>query len=388
MSRDDHDFNIKRGQTVRKVSDNSVWSYVEKWSNTTRTKRDDATSTTPVGDGVFTVPTDYWAFFSYGDHPFYNYRFKFGGVGTEYRAHGYASTYDPFPDWRFFGCNPNTFSPNVPLAVISEAERKALGHIAGNNWNIGQTLGELPETYGLIINTAHTLFAALNAARKGQWKKLAEVLKVQVIKQPAKTASALWLQYQYGWMPLMQEIYAACQLIESGLTGPEGFHVSSSAKRDISPPTLYSNLSGSVEGSFEHGCEVGYTFRVSNGTAYALDRLGVLDPVALAWELYPLSFVVDWFIPIGTFLESIVGPKGLEFVHGYRTTFTKVSAKAEWIPKGITQTGGSLLPTATRDITCMKRVRLLSFPMPVPTWDPQLNLSKVTSLVALFIALK
>lgn len=390
MPRDDHNFNVTVGQTVRKLPENWVWSHVNKYSNTTRTIRDDATSTEPVGSGIFTKPTDYWAFYSYGDHPFYNYIFRFSPTGPEYRAYGRASTYDPFPDWRFYGCNPVTFAPAVPTSLISKAESKAVGQVQGNNWNIGQTLGELPETVAMILETIKTVLAAYRACKKLQFREMARILKVSVVRKPAKTAAGLWIQYQYGWKPLLGDIYAACQLIESGLTGPEGFTVRAYAKRDIAPPTLYTNLIGSVEGTFEHGCEVGFTFRVSNGTAYALDRLGVLDPISLAWELFPLSFVVDWFIPIGNFLDSIIGPKGLDFVHGYRTTWTKVDAKARWYPKGniLSYPGVANIPTATRRITAMKRVSLVSFPMPVPSWDPQLNSSKIASIAALVIAMK
>ena len=33
--------------------------------------------------------------------------------------------------------------------------------------------------------------------------------------------------------------------------------------------------------------------------------LGLMDPLSVVWELIPYSFVVDWFIPIGTYLENL-----------------------------------------------------------------------------------
>jgi len=32
--------------------------------------------------------------------------------------------------------------------------------------------------------------------------------------------------------------------------------------------------------------------------------LGLVDPVQIAWEVVPYSFVVDWFLPIGTYLSA------------------------------------------------------------------------------------
>jgi hypothetical protein len=33
--------------------------------------------------------------------------------------------------------------------------------------------------------------------------------------------------------------------------------------------------------------------------------LGLLDPLSVAWEILPWSFVVDWFYPVGTFLDNL-----------------------------------------------------------------------------------
>jgi len=33
--------------------------------------------------------------------------------------------------------------------------------------------------------------------------------------------------------------------------------------------------------------------------------LGLYDPLSVAWELVPFSFVADWFIPIGTYLDNL-----------------------------------------------------------------------------------
>lgn len=36
-----------------------------------------------------------------------------------------------------------------------------------------------------------------------------------------------------------------------------------------------------------------------------LDRLGFHPDLATLWDIVPLSFVIDWFLPIGSFLESL-----------------------------------------------------------------------------------
>jgi hypothetical protein len=59
-----------------------------------------------------------------------------------------------------------------------------------------------------------------------------------------------------------------------------------------------------------------------------LDRLGLHPDIATTWDLVPLSFVVDWLLPIGSFLESLIGRgwvnnvlfEGWATVHYDRTT--------------------------------------------------------------------
>lgn len=37
----------------------------------------------------------------------------------------------------------------------------------------------------------------------------------------------------------------------------------------------------------------------------AARQLGLVDPATVVWELIPYSFVVDWFLPIGSYLENL-----------------------------------------------------------------------------------
>lgn len=47
----------------------------------------------------------------------------------------------------------------------------------------------------------------------------------------------------------------------------------------------------------------------------------MINPVGIAWELVPFSFAVDWFIPVGKFLNSYTDLAGVDLIRAY-TTFT------------------------------------------------------------------
>jgi hypothetical protein len=65
-------------------------------------------------------------------------------------------------------------------------------------------------------------------------------------------------------------------------------------------------------------------FRMDDPLAATLSQTGFTNPVSLAWELLPFSFVADWFIPIGDFLEALEAWKGMTFLGGSKTTFTRI----------------------------------------------------------------
>jgi hypothetical protein len=57
-------------------------------------------------------------------------------------------------------------------------------------------------------------------------------------------------------------------------------------------------------------------------------ELGLTNPVEVLWELVPFSFVIDWALPIGSFISQFDASLGWTFVDGsitraYRREATK-----------------------------------------------------------------
>jgi hypothetical protein len=51
----------------------------------------------------------------------------------------------------------------------------------------------------------------------------------------------------------------------------------------------------------------------------SLSALGITNPLLIAWEVVPYSFVVDWVLPVGTWLES------LDALLGYQSAWTSIT---------------------------------------------------------------
>lgn len=66
-----------------------------------------------------------------------------------------------------------------------------------------------------------------------------------------------------------------------------------------------------------------------------LSRIGLTNPAVLAWDVIPWSFVVNWVIPIGDWLESIDSTVGLDYLggtysRGVRLQDGKVAVTPAW----------------------------------------------------------
>lgn len=134
-----------------------------------------------------------------------------------------------------------------------------------------------------------------------------------VIK-PRNTADAA-LELLFGWKPLVQDVFnATYKVIQKA-----DFYKFVKVKRqtlfnyDTWPKAWDSSLTG---GSRCNGVmSVGLSARVliKNPNLWLLERAGLLNPAAVAWDAVPWSFVVNMFVNTGQLVNSITDYVGLEF---------------------------------------------------------------------------
>jgi hypothetical protein len=74
---------------------------------------------------------------------------------------------------------------------------------------------------------------------------------------------------------------------------------------------------------YRHSVRLQATLLLTNPNLGLASRMGLVNPLSIAWEVVPFSFVVDWFLPVGNFLEnltSLAGTVQLEAQAAYRKT--------------------------------------------------------------------
>lgn len=225
--------------------------------------------------------------------------------GAEGLIFGFANA----GNWR----SRDLFDANDQLALVGKLKES----MQGSDFNLAVFLGEGHQTLELIADTASRLHKAYQAVRKGQLLKAANVLVPGTTmrrgfppvsplrgKQLKNSLADYWLELQYGWLPLLGDAESAAQSLAHALNSPlqTSYRVSKTKKykstnvQDYGPGFMQTTENiQSLQRSL--------IARISEHPS-ALAQLGLLNPEIVAWELVPFSFVADWFIPIGSYLEA------------------------------------------------------------------------------------
>lgn len=271
---------------------------------------------------------------------------------------------------------PAELSSNLELKLIS----KLVDDIRGHDFNAAVAAAEFGQTKGLILNTLSGLRGIVQGTRARNiamvtrafaamtsGKKLTTIAKSTV---KAGDISGTVLATYYGWIPLFQDIYEAMRAYETrtagprsirygvGITGPKEF-------RTIVNPGIYgaSNPANKVfwRGHRSVRLEVEFLEELSLARS-----LGLYNPASVLWEKLPWSFVFDWFIPIGSYLDAlgVIPFLSLRYMRSdfARATYSSWSGHP-WIEGGYTYTGGSI----KGEIMALDRTIGTKLNVPLPT---------------------
>jgi len=157
----------------------------------------------------------------------------------------------------------------------------------------------------------------------------------------AKSFSSQWLELHFGIVPLMEDIHNAMEFLSSAHFGERQVKGSSSrevgwVKGSLTAP--YSQV------TWYYGfarCRYGGTVRITNPNAALASSLGLINPVSVAAELVPWSFVLDWFSNASQFLNAWSEFVGMEITNAYSTRSTRLGWNYRWNTYGFTGMGTS-----------------------------------------------
>lgn len=231
---------------------------------------------------------------------------------------------------RFFNSLPAVVEP--PVELDWAAARDAL---------MDDALGVMPRNASLAVNIAE--LASLKTLAPALLKGISSIPKLFRSKhghRPVRNIAGSHLAYEFGLQPLLGDLKHFFtlrkqiegkrrrieKLIRDSMTNPGADLRARTPQINISD-TVNLGRSGTNWDLYFDG--VKFTFsRTGQGTLHARGRvtlyddvsrdarliiagLGLNNPLSVAWELVPFSWLVDWVLPVGKLIDRVPLPRHL-----------------------------------------------------------------------------
>ncbi len=167
----------------------------------------------------------------------------------------------------------------------------------------------------------------------------------------AKMVGGKWLEVHYGLIPTMQTIYdlvsgaaeRAGNSLQIGRRKSNGKFVGITASKPVKRNTI-EQFPQEVRQTMRTDTfryEIGGFYTPSSSYVEQMSRLTSLNPLSIAWELLPFSFVVDWFYDIGGYLRGVETAlvSSLGVFNGYLTHTRRTECSETFTTSGINPQG-------------------------------------------------
>lgn len=213
-----------------------------------------------------------------------------------------------------------------------------------SDWDPAVFLATSRQSLQLIGSTALRLSGVLRDIRAGRLADAARLmLKNSGVARKAhrngprpvttKDLAEAQLELSYGILPLVNDAYEGARYVAHNIELPK--RASARVTRRVkfpletSTPSNYRHTSSSFG---EHRAQLIARIEESGGPLYLL---GLDDPLSMAWEALPFSFVADWFIPIQNYLMARSFANATSAVYVTTHTVVRQSFGIERVPPSL-----------------------------------------------------
>lgn len=304
-----------------------------------------------------------------------------------------CGAYNQYTDTALSLVSPPIIKPSQDVidALVNDAKFKLAAKVKDRKSLLILTALEAGKTIEMLRGRLLQIVSSYRHLRKGNLRKALRQLRSPTqnpYAEPkrlsnADTAQNNWLEYRYGMMPFLMDTQGiAEQFADTFILGERrDSHVIKAGARWFSEPVQINEqivaagyVSGyrwpSINGVGTRQSSLSYkiwaTIRVSNPTAKGAVSFGLPDIGLVLYESVPLSFVADWFLNLGEWLDSLTAYLGVEVLdagEGYAWDTHKDWAAQTSTPGWILHPSGRGADTALE----YTRARLTSYELK-PTW--------------------
>lgn len=203
----------------------------------------------------------------------------------------------------------------------ARCETECLNKFGEQKVQLANDLLESKKTFDMLAETSVTAFTALRDFRRGNWRAAIDRLGLSPKKIP-KTARDKWLEFTYGWKPTISSVFDYQELVKKDASSRKVIM----ARRQISDTHFlepaksgdyWKNADGGIPLKYSSKCLlIGY---IRNDRFEMAKEWGMMNPAGILWEAMPMSFVIDWVMPVGNVINAWTATAGIDFLTGSLT---------------------------------------------------------------------
>lgn len=281
----------------------------------------------------------------------------------------------------------------IPEGLSDRLLQEAVAKAKTAAWDIWTFMEEADKTHELVSKAHRRAFSRAYdiATARGPGR---------AVKTAAQFASA-WMEYRYGWRVLMYDLEGAqdaVRRLQEEKIRLDRFtsHESIEDRVDWEPaqsfqiPTGYAGISELVP-----DLNRWRTRRLDVRAGAGVLQLGnfpfTVNPLLTGWELVPFSFIVDWFVDVGSVIAAHTPSFGrrLEYMWISTKQVNTITSTVSWQPRPSTHPwvqylGNTGFSRDSHTQTIYKRWPVAKVPFSLD-FNPQLDLSKFTDLASLVL---
>lgn len=265
--------------------------------------------------------------------------------------------------------------PSVPDAVIQACVNSAAARCRSAQFDALTFMAEVGKTNDMVASRLQSISnMAMRMARKASRRASRRRSARQLFDQ-------FWFEGRFGWLPIVYDVQDAVAAL----------HIQ---RHDIAVGRNSQTLTFNDGDSSTTGSGTQWeTTRVISGThkvsGYAIaDITGGLnavgfDPIVTGWELVKYSWLIDYFIDMGSYLQAITPFSDVSLAYTTASVVTdytsSVSRVATWHPDGSFSSAGGTVAGGSLTLRVREYTRF-SYPVGLPGWNPRISLPRMVDI--------
>jgi hypothetical protein len=234
-------------------------------------------------------------------------------------------------------------NPQSILRCRTIAGNSAVSNVKAQKVNLSMAFAQRKESLSLIKNGMLKTAQALSAIARKDWKALSRAIGeshharrrnlkareelLDQLRKSSKNVSSKYLATIFGLSPLISDVQG---LIDEVVSDPRPLEFVATGRfkqvvevsRAIQGPwiawgtlpTYGPNRNYTTKSYASSRCFLRY--RVDSKALQDMARLGLINPGYTLWDYLPWSFVIDWVVNIGQWLNTLDADAGLTFITG------------------------------------------------------------------------